>query len=166
MITERLFRRGNRWSASWKDCDGIIRQVIGSFYDIRPSFHDFPSELRRPVKTSELFVRESKDSAIKDAPSIASYQDSWCRCSTKRSWYLETDNTEQGGDIVRGDGTDGKSIYGKMFEDENFELKHSEAGVRAVGDLVCTHQECTAALDGQYRAKHELITVFHHVGQG
>ncbi|KAJ7520156.1 hypothetical protein O6H91_20G069700 [Diphasiastrum complanatum] len=35
----------------------------------------------------------------------------------------------QGGDITHGDGRGGESIYARKFADENFELKHTSAGV-------------------------------------
>lgn len=35
----------------------------------------------------------------------------------------------QGGDIINFDGTNGESIYGKQFEDENFKLSHTQAGL-------------------------------------
>jgi cyclophilin family peptidyl-prolyl cis-trans isomerase len=34
----------------------------------------------------------------------------------------------QGGDFTAGDGTDGESIYGEKFPDENFVIKHTNGG--------------------------------------
>ena len=77
----------------------------------------------------------------------------------------------QGGDIVRGDGVGGASIYGSFFADEGFETKHTDAGLLCMANqgldtnrsqfyittAACPHLDGRHVVFGKVRAPRRLL---------
>jgi cyclophilin family peptidyl-prolyl cis-trans isomerase len=77
-----------------------------------------PTSPRRPPRTSAPCAPARRASASPASPALQGLQ-----LPPHHQQFMC-----QGGDFTRGNGTGGESIYGEKFADENFKLKHTDAG--------------------------------------
>jgi len=95
---------------------------IGNDPPERVIFQLFDEEVPKTCKNFRYLC--SNGLFNKDKPS---YQDTFFHRIIK-------DFMLQGGDITKGDGTGGYSIYGEEFEDENFNLTHNQPGMLSMAN--------------------------------
>lgn len=73
----------------------------------------------------------------------------------------------QGGDVVKNSGTSGESIYGPVFEDENFSLKVRKGeydGVKRFIDFFWQLARCRLSEYGEFwTATHKQLPVLYHI---
>ncbi|KAL6780656.1 CYN16 [Auxenochlorella protothecoides x Auxenochlorella symbiontica] len=132
------------WPEELSSLDEEQRDLLTSAYDSDPSWRDQgtmqatpPTPLRAGRLTIELFT-EAAPRACENFRCLCTGERGKGKSSGKPLHFKGTKFHRivkgfvcQGGDIVKGDGSGGDSIYGKPFNDEKggLKLKHDAAGI-------------------------------------